>query len=56
MSTKTVQGKLWSIAPQYWAQHFEPWFAPMYKTVLKQLQLIDGELLNGRLVIGYFLK
>jgi SAM-dependent methyltransferase len=44
MSTRTVQGKLWSIAPQYWAQHFEPWFSPMYKTALKQLQLIEGEL------------
>jgi SAM-dependent methyltransferase len=39
MSTKTVQGKLWSIAPDYWARHFEPWFMPMYKDVLDQLQL-----------------
>jgi SAM-dependent methyltransferase len=41
MSTKTIQGKLWSIAPQYWAQHFEPGFIPMYKNVLNQLQLND---------------
>ena len=39
MSTKTIQGKLWSIAPQKWAQHFEPWFIPMYKDALKQLKL-----------------
>lgn len=39
MSTKTIQGKLWSIAPQKWAQHFEPWFMPMYKDALKQLKL-----------------
>jgi hypothetical protein len=51
MSTKTVQGKLWSIAPQYWAQHFEPWFAPMYRTVMKQLQLIEGELLQCEMFV-----
>lgn len=38
MGTKTIQGKLWSIAPQKWAQHFEPWFLPMYKDALKQLK------------------
>jgi len=41
MSTKTIQGKLWSTAPNYWAQHFEPGFLPMYKNVLNQLQLND---------------
>jgi SAM-dependent methyltransferase len=41
MSTKTIQGRLWSTAPQYWAQHFEPGFMPMYKNVLNQLQLSD---------------
>jgi SAM-dependent methyltransferase len=41
MSTKTIQGKLWSVAPQYWAKHFEPWFLPMYRKVLDQLQLTD---------------
>src|SRR5688500_8479899 len=41
MSTKTIPGKLWSTAPQYWAQHFEPGFIPMYKNVLNQLKLND---------------
>jgi SAM-dependent methyltransferase len=44
MSTKTIQGKLWSVAPQYWAKHFEPWFLPMYRNVLDQLQLNDKQL------------
>lgn len=39
MSTKTIQGKLWSIAPQYWSQHFEPWFLPLYRKTLEQLNL-----------------
>jgi SAM-dependent methyltransferase len=41
MTTKSVQGKLWSTAPPYWAQHFEPWFSPMYQIVLRQLKLSD---------------
>lgn len=45
MSTKTIQGKLWSIAPQYWSQHFEPWFSPMYRKVLEQLKLSERHLL-----------
>jgi ubiquinone/menaquinone biosynthesis C-methylase UbiE len=45
MSTKTIQGKLWSVAPQFWAQHFEPWFLPMYKKVLQQLELTENDLL-----------
>ena len=45
MSTKTIQGKLWSVAPQYWAKHFEPWFLPMYKKVLSQLHLTTDHLL-----------
>lgn len=45
MSTKTTQGQLWSIAPQKWSQHFEPWFLPMYKTALRQLQLNEDHLL-----------
>lgn len=44
MSTKTIQGKLWSAAPQYWAQHFEPWFLPMYRTALEQLRLTKAHL------------
>ena len=43
MSTKSIQGKLWSTAPPYWAQHFEPWFSPMYQVVLKQLELSDKD-------------
>ncbi len=43
MSTKSVQGKLWSTAPPYWAQLFEPWFSPMYQVVLKQLELSDKD-------------
>jgi SAM-dependent methyltransferase len=43
MSTKAIQGKLWSIAPQYWAKHFEPWFLPVYKKVLEQLKLTKNE-------------
>ena len=45
MSTKQVQGKLWSIAPNYWSQHFEPYFLPMYKKVLEQLKLTEETLL-----------
>jgi SAM-dependent methyltransferase len=45
MSTKTIQGKLWSIAPHFWAKHFEPWFLPVYKTVLDELKLSDEDLL-----------
>jgi ubiquinone/menaquinone biosynthesis C-methylase UbiE len=45
MSTKAVQGKLWSIAPQYWSQYFEPWFLPMYKKVLEQLELNEEHFL-----------
>lgn len=45
MSTKTIQGKLWSVAPQYWANHFEPWFLPMYKKVMEQLNLSEEYLL-----------
>lgn len=45
MSTKTIQGKLWSVAPTYWSQHFEPWFLPMYKKVLEQLKLSEEHLL-----------
>lgn len=44
MSTKTTQGQLWSVAPQKWSQHFEPWFLPMYKTALRQLQLNEDHL------------
>jgi ubiquinone/menaquinone biosynthesis C-methylase UbiE len=45
MGTKDAQGKLWSVAPQYWAEYFEPWFLPMYKNVLAQLRLSDDDAL-----------
>ena len=45
MSTKTLQGKLWSIAPGKWSQHFEPWFLPMYRKTLEQLGTIKRQLL-----------
>jgi SAM-dependent methyltransferase len=45
MSTKTIQGQLWSVAPHYWSQHFEPWFLPMYKKVLEKLKLNEEHLL-----------
>jgi ubiquinone/menaquinone biosynthesis C-methylase UbiE len=45
MSTKTIQGKLWSVAPSYWAKHFEPCFIPMYKNVLGQLSIHPQTLL-----------
>ena len=45
MSTKQIQGKLWSVAPTYWSQHFEPCFLPMYKKVLEQVSLTEETLL-----------
>jgi tRNA/tmRNA/rRNA uracil-C5-methylase (TrmA/RlmC/RlmD family) len=45
MSTKEIQGKLWSIEPHSWAQYFEPWFLPMYKKVLEQLELTEKDFL-----------
>jgi len=45
MSTKAIQGKLWSGAPEHWAQHFEPWFLPLYKKVLDLLELNSNHLL-----------
>lgn len=39
MSTKQIQGKLWSVAPQYWSTYFEPFFLPMYKKTLEQVKL-----------------
>ena len=45
MSTKQIQGALWSTAPKDWAKYFEPFFTPMYKKVLEQLSLADDTLL-----------
>jgi len=44
MSTKEIQGKLWSAAPQYWSKFFEPFFIPLYKKTLEQLQLDSNDL------------
>jgi ubiquinone/menaquinone biosynthesis C-methylase UbiE len=44
MSTKMIQGKLWSTAPQYWSKYFEPWFMPLYKRTLDELHL-DEEII-----------
>ena len=40
-----IQGKLWSIAPAFWSKYFEPWFLPVYRNVLEQLDLKKGEML-----------
>lgn len=45
MSTKEIQGRLWSIAPQYWSKYFEPFFLPLYKKTLEHLQLTQETLL-----------
>jgi len=45
MSTKEIQGKLWSIAPTYWSTYFEPIFIPMYKKTLAELSLQEDQLL-----------
>jgi SAM-dependent methyltransferase len=55
MSTKTMQGKLWSVEPEYWSKHFEPWFLPIYKNVLRQLQLTaDDSVLDAGCGAGLF--
>lgn len=45
MSTKTMQGQLWSVAPQYWSRQFEPYFLPMYRKVLEQIHLTEDTVL-----------
>jgi SAM-dependent methyltransferase len=45
MSTKQIQGALWSTAPKNWAKYFEPFFTPMYKKVLEQLSLTEETML-----------
>lgn len=55
MSTKTVQGQLWSIAPRNWAEHFEPYFLPLYKKALGYLHLTeDSQLLDAGCGSGLF--
>ena len=45
MSTKEIQGKLWSVAPHYWSNYFEPFFTPLYKKTLEQLQPDEDSML-----------
>ena len=45
MQTKEVQGKLWSVAPQYWSNHFEPYFTPLYKKTIEKLNLSEEDAL-----------
>ncbi len=55
MSTREVQGKLWSVAPKYWSTYFEPFFLPLYKKTLEQLQLSeDSSLLDAGCGAGMF--
>ncbi|GAB2663580.1 class I SAM-dependent methyltransferase [Flavihumibacter cheonanensis] len=55
MSTKTVQGKLWSISPQNWSTHFELYFLPLYKKALQELEISpDTMLLDAGCGSGMF--
>jgi SAM-dependent methyltransferase len=45
MQTKEVQGKLWSTAPEYWSNYFEPYFTPLYKKTFEKLNLSEETLL-----------
>lgn len=55
MSTKQVQGKLWSVAPGYWSRHFEPFFMPLYKKTLAEVSLSkDSSLLDAGCGSGLF--
>ncbi|MFT3911958.1 MAG: class I SAM-dependent methyltransferase [Ferruginibacter sp.] len=45
MSTKEIQGKLWSVAPHYWSKHFEPYFLPLYKKTLEQVHIDKNTML-----------
>jgi SAM-dependent methyltransferase len=55
MSTKTIQGKLWSIQPQYWSRNFEPYFLPLYRKAILQVQLnADDAVLDAGCGSGMF--
>jgi SAM-dependent methyltransferase len=57
MKTKETQGKLWSTAPQDWANHWEPTFIPLYKAVLKQINVNEETvLLDAGCGSGLFLS
>ena len=45
MSTRQIQGQLWSTSPKNWADYFEPSFLPMYKKVMQKLPLSKDTLL-----------
>ncbi len=55
MLTKEIQGKLWSTAPLYWSAHFEPFFLPLYKKTIEQLNVNeDSSLLDAGCGSGLF--
>lgn len=55
MQTKEIQGKLWSTAPEYWSRYFEPFFLPLYKKTIEQIQLNeDVALLDAGCGSGLF--
>ena len=55
MSTKQIQGKLWSVAPDNWSRYFEPFFLPVYKKVFEQVKLgADTLLLDAGCGAGLF--
>lgn len=55
MSTKAIQGKLWSIQPQYWSRNFEPYFLPLYRKALNEVQLdTDDAVLDAGCGAGMF--
>ena len=57
MQTRETQGKLWSTAPADWVNYLEPTLIPMYKSVLKKIEL-DEEmmLLDAGCGSGLFLS
>jgi SAM-dependent methyltransferase len=57
MKTKETQGKLWSTAPRDWADHWEPTFIPLYKSVFKQVNFSEETvLLDAGCGSGLFLS
>lgn len=45
MQTKEIQGRLWSKAPDYWSKYFEPYFVPLYKKALQEINIQPGDAL-----------
>jgi SAM-dependent methyltransferase len=55
MSTKTSQEALRSSSTEYWSKYFEPYFLPVYKKVLEQLDFSgDSLLLDTRCDSSFF--